>query len=101
MNLILVYDGYKVPGNPGEMLEYHNIHVVYTKEAETADQYIEKLTHRMGGQYDITVATSDGLEQLIIWGAGAQRLSARGLREEVDRIEQEIREQYLSDPGVE
>ncbi len=101
VNLILVYDGYKVPGNPGEMLEYHNIHVVYTKEAETADQYIEKLTHRMGGQYDITVATSDGLEQLIIWGAGAQRLSARGLREEVDRIEQEIREQYLSDPGVE
>ena len=95
MNLILVFDGYKVPGNPGEMIEYHNIHVVYTKEAQTADQYIEKLVHSMGKNYDVTVATSDGLEQLIIWGAGARRLSARELKEEVERADEELRERYL------
>ncbi len=95
MKLILVFDGYKVPGNPGEMIEYHNIHVVYTKEAQTADQYIEKLVHDMGRNYDITVATSDGLEQLIIWGAGARRLSARELKEEVKRADEELRERYL------
>ena len=95
MKLILVFDGYKVPGNPGEMIEYHNIHVVYTKEAQTADQYIEKLVHDMGRNYDITVATSDGLEQLIIWGAGARRLSARELKEEVERADEELRERYL------
>lgn len=95
MKLILVFDGYKVPGNPGEMIEYHNIHVVYTKEAQTADQYIEKLVHDMGRNYDVTVATSDGLEQLIIWGAGARRLSARELKEEVERADEELRERYL------
>ena len=96
MNLILVFDGYKVPGNPGEMIEYHNIHVVYTKEAQTADQYIEKLVHSMGQNYDVTVATSDGLEQLIIWGAGARRMSARELKEEVERASEELRERYLN-----
>ncbi len=96
MNLILVFDGYKVPGNPGEMIEYHNIHVVYTKEAQTADQYIEKLVHSMGKNYDVTVATSDGLEQLIIWGAGARRMSARELKEEVERASEELRERYLN-----
>lgn len=95
MNLILVFDAYKVPGNPGEMMDYHNIHVVYTKEAETADQYIEKFVHKIGKQYDVTVATSDGLEQLIIWGEGAMRLSARGLREEVELAEREMRERFL------
>ncbi len=95
MNLILVFDAYKVPGNIGEMIDYHNIHVVYTKEAETADQYIEKLVHQMNKGYDVTVATSDGLEQLIIWGAGARRLSARGLKDEIEQAEKEIREQYL------
>ena len=95
MNLILVFDAYKVPGNPGELIQYHNIHVVYTKEAETADQYIEKLVHDMGKKYDVTVATSDGLEQLIIYGAGARRLSARGLWEEIQRTEQEIREKFM------
>lgn len=95
MNLILVFDAYKVPGNIGEMIDYHNIHVVYTKEAETADQYIEKLVHQMNKGYDVTVATSDGLEQLIIWGAGARRLSARGLKEEIELAEKELREQYL------
>lgn len=95
INLILVFDAYKVPGNPGELIQYHNIHVVYTKEAETADQYIEKLVHDIGRKYDVTVATSDGLEQLIIYGAGARRMSARGLWEEIQRTEQEIREKYL------
>lgn len=95
VNLILVFDAYKVSGNLGEMFDYHNIHVVYTKEAETADQYIEKLAHRMAGQQDVTVATSDGLEQLIIWGAGAKRMSAMGLWEEVQKTQQAIKEQIM------
>lgn len=88
--VILVFDAYKVKGNIGVMSDYHNIHVVYTREAETADQYIEKLAHRMGGQYDVTVATSDGLEQLIIRGQGCRLLSARDLQEEVKRTQEQI-----------
>lgn len=88
--LILVFDAYKVAGGKGEIFDYHNIHVVYTKEAETADQYIEKFTHENGKKYHITVATSDRLEQMIIWGAGAKRLSAAGLKEEIEVIDQEI-----------
>lgn len=80
MTLILVFDAYKVKGNQGEVGMYHNIHVVYTKEAETADQYIEKTVHRIGHNGNVTVASSDGLEQIIIMGAGAHRLSARDLR---------------------
>ena len=64
--LILVFDAYKVAGNPGEQTKYHNIHVVYTKEAETADQYIEKTVHEIGRQYHVTVATSDATEQIIV-----------------------------------
>ena len=90
--LILVFDAYKVAGGKGEIFDYHNIHVVYTREAETADQYIEKFTHENGKKYDITVATSDRLEQMIIWGAGAKRMSASGLLEEVEGIKQEISE---------
>ncbi|MCI9073419.1 MAG: GTP-binding protein [Lachnospiraceae bacterium] len=82
--LILVYDAYKVKGNPGTVQRYHNIHVVYTKEAETADQYIEKTVHQMGRKYQVTVATSDALEQVIIWGQGAARMSAQELRREVE-----------------
>lgn len=66
--VILVFDGYKVKGNPGEVIKYHNIYVVYTKEAETADQYIEKTVQDIGRQYHVTVATSDALEQMIILG---------------------------------
>lgn len=88
--LILVFDAYKVAGGKGEVFDYHNIHVVYTREAETADQYIEKFTHENGKKYDITVATSDRLEQMIIWGAGAKRMSALGLREQMEAIEKEI-----------
>lgn len=93
--LILVFDAYKVVGNPGEMFSYHNIHVVYTKEAETADQYIEKLAHEMGKKYHVTVATSDGLEQLIIRGQGCRLLSARELRDEIELMRQELRREYL------
>ena len=85
--LIVVFDAYKVEGNTGEAIKYHNIHVVYTKEAETADQYIEKLAHKIGPRYRVTVATSDGLEQLIIRGQGCLLLSARDLKEEVDDVE--------------
>ncbi len=92
--LILVFDAYKVKGNLGQMYDYHNIHVVYTKEAETADEYIEKLAHRIGKEYDVTVATSDGLEQLIIRGQGCKLISAREFYEEVKRVEERIKE-YL------
>ncbi len=90
--LILVFDAYKVEGNPGQVFKYHNIYVVYTKEAETADQYIEKTVHRMNRKYQVTVATSDALEQVIILGQGAQRLSAQGLKDEVEQTCREIRQ---------
>lgn len=90
--LILVFDAYKVKGNQGEVQKYHNIYVVYTKEAETADQYIEKTTHEIGRKYKVTVATSDALEQVIVMGQGAYRISARDLYEEVERTEKQIRE---------
>ena len=93
--LILVYDAYKVEGGIGSVEKYHNIHVVYTKEAETADQYIEKTVHEIGKKYHVTVATSDALEQKIIWGAGASRISAKGLWEELELARKEIQEQYL------
>lgn len=92
VNLILVFDAYKVSGGQGEVFDYHNIHVVYTKEAETADQYIEKVTHELSRKYQVTVATSDRLEQMIIWGAGARRISAPGFYEEVMNTIQEVRE---------
>ena len=84
--LILVFDAYKVEGHREEVIPYHNIYVVYTREAETADQYIEKTVHRIGRQYQVTVATSDGLEQMIILGQGAQRLSAIGLKKEIEDV---------------
>ena len=89
--LILVFDAYKVEGFQGEVVKYHNIHVVYTKEAETADQYIEKTVHQMAKKYKVTVATSDATEQIIIWGAGALRMSAQGLLQEVQETNKEIR----------
>lgn len=90
--LILVFDAYKVKGNPGEVERHHNISVVYTKEAETADMYIEKVTHRLGKTRRVRVATSDRLEQIIILGHGARRLSATAFRAEVDQVEAAIRE---------
>lgn len=93
--LILVFDAYRVKQNPGSITKHGNIHVVYTKEAETADMYIEKTTHELGRKYKVTVASSDGLEQLIIMGQGALRMSSRGLREEVERVNQILRNDYL------
>ena len=97
MQLILVFDAYRVKGNPGSVEHYHNIDVVYTKEAETADQYIEKVTHEMSRKnHRVRVATSDGLEQIIIMGAGAIRVSARELLEEIRAAEKEMRENYIN-----
>ena len=98
--LIVVFDAYKVKGNPGSVSKYHNIYVVYTKEAETADQYIEKTVHEIGRKYHVTVATSDALEQIIIWGQGAARLSAQGLREEIEAHNKERQEEWKAqNPG--
>lgn len=99
--LIVVFDAYKVPGGVGSAQDYHNIHVVYTKEAETADQYIEKFAHEMGRRYRVTVATSDGLEQLIIRGQGCILMSAADLREDIERIGRQIEEEQgrLPRPG--
>lgn len=99
MRLILVFDAYKVKGNPGSTVRYHNIDVVYTKEAETADQYIEKVTHEIGRKHCVRVATSDGLEQLIIMGAGAIRVSAAELQEEVMAAGEELRRMFLEKTG--
>ncbi|RGK37747.1 GTP-binding protein [[Ruminococcus] lactaris] len=97
--LILVYDAYKVEGNPGEVMKYHNIYIVYTKEAETADQYIEKTVRRIAKDVAVTVATSDGLEQVIILGQGANRMSAPGLKEEIERTLAEVRGEHLGKKG--
>ena len=92
--LILVFDAYRVPGSPGSIEQYHNIHVVYTREAETADMFIERVTHEIGKGRRVRVATSDGMEQVIILGHGALRVSARMFHEEVQEAEKEIR-RYL------
>ena len=89
--LILVFDAYRVPGSPGSIEQYHNIHVVYTKEAETADMFIERVTHGIGRNRRVRVATSDGMEQIIILGHGALRVSARMFHEEVQNVEKQIR----------
>ena len=89
--LILVFDAYRVPGSAGSIEQYHNIHVVYTKEAETADMFIERVTHEIGKNRRVRVATSDGMEQIIILGHGALRVSARMFHEEVQNVERQIR----------
>ena len=93
--VILVFDAYRVEGHKEDVQVYKNIHIVYTRQAETADQYIAKAVKKIGKQYQVTVATSDRLEQLIIWGSGAVRLSADGLRQEIEAVNQEIRTEYL------
>lgn len=95
--LILVFDAYKVKGNGGSIQKINNIHVVYTREAETADAYIEKTVHQLSKKYDIMVATSDRLEQMIIFGAGATRISAREFKKEVEHEQERLRsEGYIS-----
>jgi small GTP-binding protein len=94
-HLIVVFDAYRVQGHPTEYLDYHNIHVVYTKEAETADQFIEKFAHENGRKYDVTVATSDGLEQIIILGKGCHLISAREFEREVMELEKQVKKEFL------
>ncbi len=95
-NVILVFDAYKLKDHPTELLEYHNILVVYTKEAETADQYIEKFAHNHSSKYRITVATSDGVEQMIIRSKGCGLLSARDFWKEMKETSRLIQENYLN-----
>lgn len=98
--LIAVFDAYRLAGHPTEVSDYHNIHVVFTKEAETADQYIEKFAHENSHKYDVTVATSDGLEQIIIIGEGCRLMSSRELKEDIERLSREIvREFEGANPG--
>lgn len=92
--LIVVFDAYRVKGHDTEISDYHNIHVVFTKEAETADQYIEKFAHQNGRKYNVTVATSDGLEQIIIRGQGCNLISSRELKEEIDRASNDIMQKF-------
>ena len=91
-NVILVFDAYRVKNHAETVIPYHNIHIVYTKEAETADHYIARTASKMEGQYNVTVATSDALVQMIIWGKGAKRLSANGLQEEVMQVKSSMTE---------
>ncbi len=95
LEVIVVFDGYLVKGNVGMAFRYHNIHVVFTKEAETADHYIEKVVHGLPRECRVRVATSDGLEQLIILGRGAVRMSATELKREVTHTENQLRQQFI------
>ncbi len=92
--LIVVFDAYRLEGHREEAMDYHNIHVIYTKEAETADMFIERFAHENAGKYRVSVATSDGLEQIIIRGAGCELISARELEEEVRLANERILQEY-------
>lgn len=92
--VILVFDGYLVKGSVGSVMEYNNIYVVYTKEAETADHYIERTVSTIPKEYRVKVATNDGLEQTIIMGKGATRITARELKQIIEQEEKEIRKNY-------
>ena len=91
INIIVVFDAYKVPGHGTELFDYHNVHVVYTRQAETADQYIEKFAIEKHKQYDISVASNDGMIQLIITGAGAYRMSTADLKADIDMANESIK----------
>ena len=94
--LIAVFDAYRVPGHDEEFIDFHNIHVVFTKTSETADHYIEKFAHENGKKYNVTVATSDGVEQVIIRGQGCLLISAREFEKEIAAMEEHLRENYLN-----
>ncbi len=94
--VILVFDAYRVSGNRGNAFDYHNIHVVFTKEAETADRYIEDLVHEIRPKCEVTVATSDVVEQVIIMGKGGRRLSAEHFKTEIDHVNKIIRDNYTN-----
>jgi predicted RNA-binding protein with PIN domain len=93
--IIVVFDAYRVQEHKGEIIEYHNIHMVYTREAQTADQFIEKFAHDNNNKYNIVVATSDGLQQIIVRGAGCSLLSARELKIEIEVANERIKEEYV------
>lgn len=93
--IILVFDGYLVKGNLGTVYEYQNIYIVYTKEAETADHYIERVVTSLPKHYKVRVATGDGLEQLIIYGQGAIRMTARELWNEVQQVQSDLRTRFI------
>ncbi|WP_425803070.1 NYN domain-containing protein [Desulfitobacterium sp. Sab5] len=97
--IIAVFDAYRVQGHFEEVIDYHNIHIVFTREAQTADHYIERFAHDNQKKYNITVATSDGLEQLIIRGAGCSLLSARELKAEIEGANERIRREYQEMQG--
>ena len=92
--VVLVFDGWKVKGNLGEKSQYHNIQVVYTRENETGDAYIEALVHEIGSNYNVRVATSDGLVQLSSIRSGVLRMSARELRAELEEASREMRQHF-------
>ncbi|MDK2807365.1 MAG: ribosomal protection tetracycline resistance protein [Clostridiales bacterium] len=95
-HIIAVFDAYRRIGHKEEVFDYHNIHLVFTREAQTADQYIEKFAHENGKRFEIVVATSDGLQQMIVRGAGCQLMSARELREEIERANELAKEQFVA-----
>ena len=90
-HVILVFDAYRVKGGVRRMEQYHNIHVVYTREAETADSYIEQASYKLGKRCRVRVATSDVLEQIIVLGHGCLRISARSFEEEMRMVKADIR----------
>lgn len=98
--VIVVFDAYRVQGHSEEIIDYHNIHVVYTREAQTADQYIEKFAHDNRNKYNITVATSDGLQQIIIRGAGCALLSARDLKDDIERANARLQQDFREKQGL-
>lgn len=99
--VIVVFDAYRVQGHREEVIDYHNIHMVYTKEAQTADHYIEKFVHDHQAKYHVTVATSDGLQQIIVRGEGGALLSARELKEEIERANEKVMQVYEEKQVVE
>lgn len=98
-HLMVVFDAYRVQQHKTEILDYHNIHVVFTKEAETADQYIEKFAHEHAKKYRVTVVTSDGLEQIVIRGQGCGLISAREFWEEIRRAKEDLKQEYVQKQG--
>lgn len=99
-HIIVVFDAHKVPGNKGKIEDYNNIKVVYTKEAQTADSYIEEATNKLAKKYKVFVATSDYLEQLIILGYGAIRISARELQEDIKSKKKHIEDNYIENRPI-
>ena len=98
--VILVFDAHLVTGGIGSIADYHNIKVVFTKEAETADHYIESAAYKLGKKCQVTVATSDVLEQIIILGQGAARISAEDLWSEMAAAKEDLRTRYISNKPI-